>query len=65
MRLTRQKLSQAVGLVAAAGVDVWLTFVRETVEGGDPALPLLVEGGLTWQSALLVTAAGRKIAIVG
>lgn len=64
-RITREKLDQAAALVAKSGLDVWLTFVRETVEGCDPALPLILEGGLTWQSSLLVTKTGRKIAIVG
>lgn len=63
--ITHAKLDQAVHLLQRSGLDAWLTFVRETVEGCDPALPLILEGGLTWQSALIVTAKGRKIAIVG
>ena len=63
--ITREKLVQTIDLVAKSDADVWLTFVRETTEGGDPVLPLLLEGGLTWQSALLVSASGRKVAIVG
>jgi Xaa-Pro aminopeptidase len=63
--LTAEKLAQAEALVAAAGVDVWLTFVRETAEGGDPVLPLILEGGLTWQSALMMTGDGRRVGIVG
>jgi len=63
--ITRAKLEQAVRLVQKSGLDVWLTFVRETVEGCDPVLPLILEGGLTWQSALFVTSTGKKIAIVG
>ena len=63
--ITREKLQQAVELVSASEVDVWLTFVRETAMGGDPVLPLILEGGLTWQSALLVTATGRKVAVLG
>jgi Xaa-Pro dipeptidase len=62
--VTREKLAQACGIVAAAEFDVWLTFVRETAAGGDPVLPLVLECGLTWQSALLVSAV-RKVAIVG
>lgn len=63
--LTAAKLRQASGLVAASGADLWLVFVRETAEGGDPVLPLLIEGGLTWQSALMVAASGRRVAVVG
>jgi Xaa-Pro aminopeptidase len=65
MRLTREKLAQAARLVAVSELDAWLVFVRETVEGGDPVLPLLIEGGLTWQSALIVARSGKKVAIVG
>jgi Xaa-Pro aminopeptidase len=63
--LTGEKLSQAVGLTRAAGCDVWLTFVRETAVSGDPVLGLILEGGLTWQSALMVSSTGEKVAIVG
>lgn len=63
--ITREKLNQAADLVSASGVAVWLTFVRETALGGDPVLPLLIQGGLTWQSALMVFATGEKVAVVG
>ncbi len=63
--ITREKLEQAKALVRREGVDVWLTFVRETAGGGDPALGLILDGGLTWQSALMVTAQGETIAVVG
>ena len=63
--ITREKLNQAVELVSRSGVAVWLTFVRETALGGDPVLPLLIEGGLTWQSALMVSGSGKKVAVVG
>lgn len=59
------KLSQAAAILARSDLDIWMTFDRETSEGGDPALPFLVDGGLTWQSALIVTRSGRKIAVVG
>ncbi len=63
--VTREKLEQAKALVRREGVDVWLTFVRETAGGGDPALGLILDGGLTWQSALMVTAKGETLAVVG
>lgn len=64
-RLTAEKLEQAGRMLAASDIDLWMVFVRETAEGGDPVLPLIVEGGLTWESALLVTREGRRIALVG
>lgn len=63
--LLREKLEQASSLVAASPFDVWLTFVRETAESSDPILPFLIEGSLTWQSALMIGRNGRRIAVVG
>lgn len=63
--LTREKLNQAAAIVAQSEADVWLTFVRETSGIADPCLPFLMEGGLTWQSALLVSKSGRRVAVVG
>jgi Xaa-Pro aminopeptidase len=39
--------------------------VRETFGGTDPILSLIYEGGLTWQSALVVFANGYRVAVVG
>lgn len=63
--LTRAKLQQAKCLVKESGLDAWLTFVRETSGHADPVLPLILEGGLTWASALIVTASGECVAVVG
>ncbi len=63
--IQKEKLLQAVGILEKQQVDVWLTFVRETAHNADPALGLIVNVNMTWQSAFIVARDGQKIAVVG
>ena len=63
--IIQEKLDQAAGLLNEHRIDCWLTFVRETSQVYDPALNLILGFGLTWESALILSRSGRKVAIVG
>jgi Xaa-Pro aminopeptidase len=59
------KAQQACAALDEFDIDCWLIWVRETDQGGDPALRLLLEGDLVWPSALILTRDGSRTAIVG
>jgi Xaa-Pro aminopeptidase len=63
--LIQEKVRQAVGILRELDVDCWLTFTRESELNGDPVLPFLVDGHVTWHSAFIVSSSGRTVAIVG
>ena len=64
-QLTKDKVNQAIAILNELGIDLWLTFVRETIAGGDPILPIIYGADLTWQSALMISRSHEPIAILG
>jgi hypothetical protein len=63
--IIREKLNQAVDVLKEKQIDLWITFVRETTQVRDPCLDLLLGFDLTWQSALMISRTGERVAIVG
>ena len=63
--LQQEKLSQAISILQELDLDAWLIFARETEETPERAWELLAPGMVVWQSALVLTKRGDRIAIVG
>ena len=63
--LEKAKCEQACKLLKELQLDSWLVWVRETSQMADPVLELILGGDVVWQSALLFSKSGEKIAIVG
>ncbi|MFW9830344.1 MAG: M24 family metallopeptidase [Candidatus Thorarchaeota archaeon] len=63
--LVQEKSRQACELLEELSMDAWLIWVRETKQTADPALALVLGIDLVWQSALIFTKEGQRIAIVG
>ncbi len=65
VRMRLEKLAQVPTILEELGIDVWLTFVRETESMPDPSLDLVLGANVTWQSAFVLDRDGRRIALVG
>ena len=63
--LVQQKVDQAVEILREQDVDLWLTYVRETMLTHDPCLDLVAGTYSAWTGAFLISASGERIAIVG
>jgi Xaa-Pro aminopeptidase len=63
--IIREKIDQAVRLLGEFGLDCWITFTRESAINGDPTLVFLAPDKVTWHSAFVISADGRKRAFVG
>ena len=63
--LVQEKSQQALDLLKELDLDAWMIWVRETEQMADPALSLVLGTDLVWQSALIFTKTGQRIAIVG
>jgi Xaa-Pro aminopeptidase len=63
--IINEKISQAIGLLNEFNIDCWLTFTRESDINGDPTLPFLAPGSVTWYSAFIICKDSDTRAIVG
>lgn len=63
--LIREKADQTPEILREMGVDAWLIFVRESEAMHDASLDTVVGANVTWQSAFIFTADGKRAAIVG
>ncbi|MFP4457188.1 MAG: M24 family metallopeptidase [Clostridia bacterium] len=64
-KLIQEKVNQAIGIMQELDIDMWLTFVRETIENNDPAMHFVAGTNIVWQAAFIITKSGETVAITG
>lgn len=60
-----EKVAQVPAILEEQGIDLWMTFVRETSAIYDPALDFVYGHDVTWKSAFMLGRRGERIAIMG
>lgn len=65
VNIIREKKATIPSLLREFNIDMWLTFVRESDTMRDPAMDLIIDRGVTWQSAFIFTKDGGEEVIVG
>jgi Xaa-Pro aminopeptidase len=60
-----EKQKQAAEILREKGIDMWMTFVRETGNIKDPMMDMIVGTGATWHSAFILTKEGDTTAVIG
>lgn len=65
LQIIKEKLTQTAVILDELGIDLWLTFVRESSMNPDPAMELIAGLDVTWESAFLISPTRQPIAIVG
>jgi Xaa-Pro aminopeptidase len=65
MDLVKQKITQAQGILAELGIDLWLTLTRESESVPDPAANLISDQSVCWLTAFFITPKGENTVLVG
>lgn len=63
--IVAEKTEQACAILDEVDLDCWLTFCRESDAIGEPSLPFVLGYDVVWPAAVILTAQGDAIAIVG
>ncbi|MCC7208199.1 MAG: hypothetical protein IT323_12900, partial [Anaerolineae bacterium] len=64
--LAAEKVEQAIALMNALDIDVWLTFAQKMGDsGGDPVYPIIFGDRDLGAGLLILTRRGERIALVG